>query len=159
MDKLFRAMFGVVLAGVALSPFYAGAAEAASLTVAVQQVGSNSAAQTVTCTAKCTLPLIINAGTSVQQSLNIQIIQATNSLVFKFQEGSGNFYASDTGSKNGINFTLWGKPIPAGKPATYDVTLFQPLVQYTVPPIAPGASANIAHSPVANLEITLTPVP
>ena len=165
MNKLFRALFGAVLAALVLSPFYAGAAEAASLTVAVQQVGSNSTAQTVTCAAmqqNCVLPLVINAGQPTQQSLNIGVGFVTDGMILNFQSPQGYFYADDTGDTVGVYNTMWAKKVQGSAPATYQVTLFQPLSPTKLTRIlsvAGEAKLGIAHPSVANLQITATPVP
>lgn len=159
MNKLFHVLFRLVLAGLLLSPFYARAADAASLTVAVQQVGSNNAAQTVTCTLMqkgCVLPLVINAGQPTQQSVNINVVYFSGKLVINFQTPGGYFYTGNTVGKMVVYDTLWDGLLQGSAPATYTVTLFQPLAQGLM---GRETASTTAHTSVANLQVTATPNP
>lgn len=147
-----------VLAGLVISPFVAGAASAASLTVAVRQVNPDSAPQTVTCQLKssCNLPFVINAGQPSAQSLNINIAYVSGRMAVTFQIESKYFYTGDTGdTKNPYN-VLWIKEVSGNAPASHQVTLFQPLSEGLIDRKPVWA---IEHTSVANLEITATPVP
>jgi hypothetical protein len=143
---------------------HSAAAFSASLTVTIRQLNPDSAVQQVTCVdhQKCVLPLVINAGQPTTQSLNINIEYIPGDLLLEFQAPKGYFYADDTVDTIGFYNTIWSKAVPGDKPATYDVTLFQPLVPHMealILSVAHEASLNIAHAAVANLEITTQPVP
>jgi hypothetical protein len=164
MNKLFHALFRspgkssltlfvVVLAGLALSPLYAGVADAASLTVTVSQVNPNSAIQTVTCQLLkpgCVLPFVLNGG----QSLNINVTYYTGGLALSFQTPNGYFYTGNTVGGMTLYHALWNSPLQGSTP--YEITLFQPLAPRL---LGQGATSTTAHTSVANLTITATPGP
>lgn len=155
MNKLFHSLFLAVLAALVLSP---GAAYAASLKVAVRQVNPDSTTQTVTCEALkpgCVLPFVINAGQSTVQSLDIHVAYVHDKLVLTFQVDNKYFHARDAGGSTEPYNTLWFKAVSGNAPATYKVTLFQPLSLGLFDPKA----MNATHSSVATLEIIATPVP
>jgi len=155
MNKLYRAIFGVALAGLMLSP---GAAYAASLTVTIKQVNSNSAAQTVSCTLQqkgCVLPFVLNAGQPTQQSVNINIAYFADSMVLNFQTPSGYFYTSAMVGNVVVYHALWSRLFQGSAPVTDNVTLFQPLA----PRLFGAQPVSTSHTPAANLEITATPIP
>ncbi len=154
MNKLFNALFGVVLAGLMLS---SGTAAAASLTVAIRQVNPNSAVQTVSCDLlkpNCVLPFVINAGQSTQQSVSIHVVYYNGGLALNFQTPGGYFYTDAAIGKMVLYSTLWSRPLQSSTP--YQAALFQPLAPSL---IGQGATSSAAHTPVAHLEITATPVP
>jgi hypothetical protein len=128
------------------------------LKVSVKQVNPDGVAQEVTCAAMqkgCSLPLVINAGTAVQQSLNILVAYVSGKAVLTFQSGAKYFYTRDTTAVKDIYNPLWIKRV-SGNAATYKITLFQPLTQRLVDS---KAISNIVHTPVADLEVTATPGP
>ena len=154
----------IVFTAVFMSPFYAGAADAASVTVAVSQVNPNSAVQTVTCVLlkPCALPFVINAGTPAQQSLTIHVGYTPGTMGLSFMTSGGFFYTDDTGDTTGFYNTLRLKQVQGNNPATYQITLFQPLALTAIAPILSvvrEAKMKIAHPSVANLKITITPAP
>lgn len=158
LGKSSPALFGAVLAGSLLSPFYAGAASAASLTVAVKQVNSDSAVKTVTCAKlqkNCVLPFVINAGQPTQQSLNINVTYVTGGMVLSFQTSNGYFYTDTAAGKIVTYNTLWIRPLQGSTPATSQVTLFQPFS----PLLGMPGSPNANYSSFASLAITATPNP
>jgi len=148
-----------VLAGFVFSPFYAGAAYAASLTVAVKQVNPDSAVQTITCELLkpgCDMSFVINAGQPTQQSLNIHVAFIKDGLALTFKTPDGFFYTDQkVGDRVSYN-TLWGTRFQdSSTPSTNQVTLFEPLAQ-RIPALFMGTSQPTS---IAKLEITATPNP
>jgi hypothetical protein len=151
-------VFFFLTAGV-FSHAFADIPHVASLTVAVKQAGSESAAQTVTCELlqkQCVLPFMINAGTSAQQSVNIQVVYYKGGLSLNFQTSGGYFSTGSTVGKDVVYQPLWASPLQGSGPTTYTVELFQPLTPNL---LGPAAASTAAHTSVAKLEITATPVP
>ncbi|TAL40200.1 MAG: hypothetical protein EPN97_00545 [Alphaproteobacteria bacterium] len=137
---------------------FAKPAYAASLTVEVKQVNPDGAAQTVTCTLlqkQCTLPVVINAGTAAQQSVNIQVVYHNGGLALNFKTTGGYFYTGSMIGKDVLYQALWNAPLQGGT-STYTVTLFQPLTPNL---LGPGMTSTDPHTSVAKLEITATTVP
>jgi len=147
-----------VLAGLVFLLFHAGAAYAGSLTVAVKQVNSDSAAQIVTCEPlqkNCVLPFIVNKGLPTEQAVNINVVYFTNGLALNFQTPSGYFYTDAMIGKTAIYNALWSRPLQGSTPAAYQITLFRPLSTLLGIPGAP----NTDYSAFASLAITATPNP
>ena len=142
--------------------FHSESAFSASLTVAVRQVNPDGALQQITCAvhqANCVVPVALNGG---QISLTVHVEYAPGNLLLEFQSPTGYYYANETVDTVGLYRTIWGKAVPGVQPATYHVTLFQPLVSHMEAPIlsvAQEAAKSITHAVVVNLQITTTPGP
>ncbi len=157
MRKIARSVSVLLLTVLAFLP--CESAFAASVMVAIKQLNPNSATQQTTCALaqkNCVLPLTINAGLPTAQSLNVQVKYIAGRLILMFQTSNGYYYVGDTGSTKGFYNVMWGRPVNGSQPATYNITLAQPLTQYYLP--TPPA-VNVAHPSVANLQITATPGP
>src|SRR5690349_15940582 len=105
--------FFILIAGV-FSQALADEAKVPSLAVAIKQANTDGAAQTVTCTLlqkQCTLPLVINAGSAAQQSVNIQVLYYKGGLSLNFQTSGGYFYTSSMVGKDTVYRALWNAPL------------------------------------------------
>jgi hypothetical protein len=158
LAKLLPVWAFFFLTAAIFSQAFADTAKNASLTVAIKQVNPDGEAQTVTCTLlqkQCTLPLVINAGTAAQQSVNVQVVYHAGGLALNFKSDGGYFYTSSMIGKDAVYSALWNNPLQGGA-STYKITLFQPLTPNL---IGPGVISTDSHMSVASLEVTATTVP
>ena len=132
---------------------------AASVTVAVQQANAGGTAQTVTCRPlqqNCNLPFTVDAGLPTQQTVTINIIYTTSTVILSFKTPNGYYYARNMGGKIVAYTLLLNASLQGGKPATFNIGLFQPLAK---DPVTPTSVSNNSHTLVTNLMITATPNP
>jgi hypothetical protein len=153
-----------------LVSLHSEAALSASLMVKVQQLNPAGELQSVTCTdnTKCLLPISITTAQGKQDTLTVAIFFAPTSILLHFQTSKGYLYAVTKGEADSFYRTLWspsfGQASPSvDKPSVSDVTLFLPAVPnaFLAPmlDVASESAQKVTHQAVAEVEITLQPVP